>query len=252
MAEIFYYDASDIITQGNITSSGNSSSNIRVRSIIYIKLPFYDCQNISIHVESEKPINVDLLGYSTNSTNSPLFDLYWYENDYIFDVSSYNKMRYVRFVIKYEDNTNIVPSDIKSCILTFTYNDFLWHVFDKKISNEYLVNLPSNSLLEPYPESIWRINNDKLVNLLLPTLPSKTISHPYPDSIWRVNNDKLVNELLPLLPDASLEKPYPDSIWRKDNDDSRLINLLLGHAQYSVNPAPEDDPEKYKDPNREL
>lgn len=173
MIHVNTYDVLGRIEQGSIGSSGNTSSSTRVRSANYISA-FVRPQKITINVTGNKPVQVDLLGYNSNSTNTPLFDLYWFENGHEFDVSKYTNLKYIRIVLQFEDKTKITPADITSCEITVEW-EVSWYMQDEGIYNEFFSELPE-AMKVPYPKALWRIrpntNGGLPYNELLPDIES--------------------------------------------------------------------------------
>lgn len=147
------------IEQGSISSSGNISDSSRVRSTGY--LPFLGTEDGKVQMSATattgKTIQVDLLGYTSNTTTSPSFDLYWYDSPNEFDISSYSNIKYLRMVLKYADGSTLIPSEVASCIMTYEY------VYPWEMEGDYPVPtkslpVPDSRFTKPYPASLWRID----------------------------------------------------------------------------------------------
>lgn len=174
------------IEQGSISSSGDIANSIRVRSTGY--LPFLgtgvDKVQMSATATTGKAIRVDLLGYTSNTTTSPSFDLYWYDSPNEFDISSYSNIKYLRMVLKYADGSTLIPSEVASCIMTYEY------VYPWEMEGDYPVptkSLPvsDSSFTKPYPASLWRIdenNNGYPYNELMPDILYYEPPQPVPPS----------------------------------------------------------------------
>lgn len=150
------------IEQGNIGSSGNYDSTSRVRSkdYLYFENIAAPVKSVTITAQStsNKTILVDLLGYTSNSTSSPTFDLYWYENGHVFDVTEYNAVKYFRVVLKYEDNSDISPSEIISVSVNLSYGYKWIQGADGHPVPSDAPDLPEKAMTKPYPLALWRID----------------------------------------------------------------------------------------------
>ena len=147
------------IEQGSIGSSGDVSDSNKVRSTGY--LPFLGTEDGKVQMSATattgKTIQVDLLGYTSNTTTYPSFDLYWYNSPKEFDISSYSDVKYLRVVLKYADGSALIPSEVASCIITYEY------VYPWEMEGDYPVPtkslpVPDSSFTKPYPASLWRID----------------------------------------------------------------------------------------------
>ena len=88
----FTIDLSTSLEQGSISSSGNIQNNNRVRTIGYFSCRAPNPTGVALTAISTtgKDISVDFLGYASDSTTSPICDLYWYVSPYTFDLTSYS------------------------------------------------------------------------------------------------------------------------------------------------------------------
>lgn len=263
---IYEYNATNYIEQGTIgTNDGNSSSTTTIRSSNYIQIPIelYSCKSITVHVESEYNVQIDLLGFDSNTKTTSLFDLYWYNNDYVFDMTSYTSAKYIRLCIRKKDESTFSPSDISSCVISFEGESNGWVVVDGKLTNAFFGAIQEKAVEYPFAISLWNTENGKLTNGLHGKAAKSPIIDPFPKSLWStdkvyglrngyINPDyleikarwivvdgKLTNPLFnPDMPEKALVSPFPNSIWRTENN--KLTNLLLGTpAEHDIPPEPE-------------
>lgn len=161
--------------QGNIASSGNTDSTTRLRSIDFIVLDETsnpDKITLSVVSTSSNEISLDLIGYSSDDLINPVFDLYWYDSPYTFDISSYHNVKQVRIVLKNSDDSDINVNDIESVNLI---SECTWFIdADGLPTNIKFIDIPEEAMTKPYPKSVWRITpniNDGLpYNDLLPDI----------------------------------------------------------------------------------
>lgn len=148
------------IEQGSIGGSGDIENNNRVRCIGYIATVQPQSITLSATSTTSKEIVVDLLGYPDDSTTTPLFDIYWKSSGFEFDLTSYRNLAYVRVVLKYNDNSQLIPSEVASCTLECTY-DYDWYVgADGEVTN---INFPPKTeyaMTAPYPKELWRLDDN--------------------------------------------------------------------------------------------
>ena len=104
--------------QGNIGSSGNYDSAVRVRTPDYILIPtgtksifFEGVSNVS-----GKTLQFDILTY--NESNEKLQDLYWYGGGVFLSIAD-NAVKF-RVVLKFADGSNITPSNISEIRMFYT------------------------------------------------------------------------------------------------------------------------------------
>lgn len=164
------------IEQGTLASGIPTESSTRVRSINYIQLPatFVGRKlTASATVSTGKTIQVDLVGYVTTSPPNTC-DIGWYNSPYTFDLSSYQTTMYFKMCLKYSDTSNITPSEITGCKVT--YDDGIAFEIGE---NGYPVPIDAPDIIEPamtapYPAQLWRIsqewNNGYPFNLLQPNI----------------------------------------------------------------------------------
>lgn len=153
------------LEQGTITSSGNSDSDYRLRSPNYITSTSLSVK-VSASANTGKAVMVDLLGYTSVSSSSNVFDLYWYDSPKTFDLSSYSNVRCLRVCLKYSDGSAIVPEDITSCTLELEYH---WIDNNGSPTNpDFPQNIPEKPFVEPYPNNLWRISNGQIYHELYP------------------------------------------------------------------------------------
>ena len=125
------------------------------------------------------------------------------------------------------------------------YPNSVWYLKDGSFKMGIIKQAEEYAMKRTYPDAIWRM--DLLygpINLLLDTdfLEIK--------SVWHIVDGRPIHPLF-LTPAASpMEAPYPYALWRVPMDDD-ITNLLLDDAEIIIDPVPEDDPEIYKDPNRD-
>lgn len=140
--------------QGNITSSGNETSDYRIRSG-YVRLNPNSSVTVTAVSGAGKDLQVDLLGYSDETSTSPLFNKNWYNLPYTFNILQYAKLQYVRIVLKNKDGSKISPSDIADCAISLFFD---WYSDGNEIKCENMPSAPSKAMVKPYPASLWRID----------------------------------------------------------------------------------------------
>lgn len=173
-------DLLSALEQGSIGSSGDVESSDRVRAQGYHSA--HGSKPISAMIRATsttgKTVAVDFLGYTSDSTTSPVCDLYWYDSPHEFDLTSYSSISYFRVVLKYSDNSTLPVSEIASCEIDINYN---WHIgSDGYPTNDQFIPLPEKAMQRPYPDALWRIDPDvndgypynKLIPGMVPEPPS--------------------------------------------------------------------------------
>lgn len=172
----FTIDLSTSLEQGTISSSGDTQNNDRVRTIGYFSCRVLNPTGVTLTATSTtgKIISVDFLGYASNSTTSPICDLYWYDSPHTFDLTSYSGIIYFRAVFKYSDGSTLPLNEIASCSITLTAND-TWEIG----SDSYPIpmdapEIPESYMVKPYPAAYWRIEEGEEYpsNALMPDLPA--------------------------------------------------------------------------------
>ena len=153
-------DLLSALEQGSIGSSGDVESSDRVRVQGYHSA--HGSKPISAMIRATsttgKTVAVDFLGYTSDSTTSPVCDLYWYDSPHEFDLTSYSSISYFRVVLKYSDNSTLPVSEIASCEIDINYN---WHIgSDGYPTNDQFIPLPEKAMQRPYPDALWRIDSD--------------------------------------------------------------------------------------------
>ncbi len=161
------------LEQGSISSSGNQNSTRNVRSADYLILN--GCASnavITVQTVSGKSVQADLLGYEKSTSTSPKFDLYWYDSGHQFDIEKYPEVSYLRIVLKYEDGSDILPSDIAVCEIRVEVRSAWFIDSDGLPSNENFLPFPDDPLAGEIPKMRWRIaptfNNGLPYHELLP------------------------------------------------------------------------------------
>lgn len=161
------------LEQGNIGSSGNSSSSARLRSKDYIAVSGVALTAvITVQSVSGKAVQVNLLGYEKSDTTSAKFDLYWYESGHEFEIGSYTGTNYIRIVLRYQDNTDISLEDIALCEVSVGVKS-AWYIGDDGLpDNDGFIPFPDDPLAGEIPKMRWRItpgiNNALPYHELLP------------------------------------------------------------------------------------
>ncbi|MCR5708115.1 MAG: hypothetical protein K6G82_07560 [Ruminococcus sp.] len=146
-----------------------------------------------------KIIQVDLLGYTSNTTTSPSFDLYWYDSPHNFNISSYSNVKYFRVVLKYKDGSTLIPEEVASCVIECNYT-YPWYMDGDQPTPIAALPIVQEHLTEPYPDSLWRYEGgDTPVTGLMPPILQERFTKPYPASLWRIdesNGGLPYNELM--------------------------------------------------------
>lgn len=173
--------------QGTISGGVPTESSTRVRSVNYIPLPasFVGRKiTASATVSTGKTVQVDMVGFVTTSPPDT-FDLGWYNSPYTFNLSSYQTTMYFKMCLKYSNSSNITPSEITSC--TVTYDDGIYFEIGE---NGYPVPIAAPDIVEPamkapYPAQLWRIdpewNNGYPFNALQPSIEYTPPPPPEPE-----------------------------------------------------------------------
>lgn len=182
MKKITYITA---LEQGSIASSGNQSSDDKVRASGYI--PHFQALTLTVSATSAtgKNILIDVLGYKNESDIAPVFDRYWYESPYSIDMKNYPNVKFFRAVFKYSDGSKLSPEEIASVAFT---EEFDWYVNkDSEIKCENMPYAPQKPVISPYPSTLWRVSEDVLTHEAYPKAPEKAVAKPYPKVLWRID-----------------------------------------------------------------
>ena len=104
--------------QGTITSDGDSEEgdtnhDKRVRSHVYLAMPS-GADSIKVTATGDSTLNVALVVYGSNKTTQ-LLNTGWKASGYPFDVSTLQGAAYYRIVIKHDNDSVIVPSNVSEC-----------------------------------------------------------------------------------------------------------------------------------------
>ena len=157
--------------QGNIRSSGESSTSSYVRSTNFTTSTSLSVK-ATISVSTGKSPQFHIAGYSSPSDTVPL----WVTNDYTsgtaVNLSSLANYRCLRVVVGYTNSSAIVPEDITSCTLELEYH---WIDNNGSPTNpDFPQNPPDKPFTGTLPKNLWRINstvNDGIpYHLLMPGL----------------------------------------------------------------------------------
>ncbi|MDE6500464.1 MAG: leucine-rich repeat domain-containing protein [Ruminococcus sp.] len=178
------------LEQGDIGSSGNTTSNSRIRTAEYIRQNPLKSLKISATSSTGKALQIELYGYSDNITTKPIFDKYWYNVPYEFDLSPYINLRFIRIVVKYSDSSAITPEEISEFTVTEYFD---WYADSTGIHCENMPESPEKAIYIPFPHALWRISGDVPTHKVYPQIPEKPIAKPYPFALWRI--DTRVSEL---------------------------------------------------------
>lgn len=184
--------------QGSIGSSGNTDSNKYIRTSGYIRKNSLKSVKISATSSTGKALQADLLGYVNNTTTSYIFDKYWYDLPYEFDLSSYTNLKFLRIVFKYKDGTNITPDELSECTVTEYFD---WYADSTGIHCEGMPEAPKKAMYSPFPAALWRMSGDVPTHELYPEVPEKAVTKPYPKALWRIDvkvSDLPYHELMPI------------------------------------------------------
>ena len=151
----------DGIEQGSIDSGGNTSSSTQVRSTGYLSFLGDDDGTVVMTATATtgKDIQLDLLGYTSDTTTSPTFDMYWKDSPYNFDISSYSNVKYFRVVLKYKDGSALTPEEVASCTIVYNYT-YPWRWNGDTPSPVSAMPVLCKGLVKPYPDGIWRIDEN--------------------------------------------------------------------------------------------
>ena len=157
------------LEQGNISSSGDTEDNTRVRSVGYIEISAFS-KNATLLVTSStgKDVLVNFIGYSSRDSSAIVCNLYWYNSPYKFDISSYSDIKYFRVVLRYWDNSEFLSSEIATANAEIEYPP-PWIVEDNRLTHiELSEPLTDKYIVEPYPPFWWYVENGKLTHVGLP------------------------------------------------------------------------------------
>lgn len=176
--------------QGSIGSSGNTESEKRIRTVGYIALDkTTNLRTLLIEISGvSKGIKLDVLGYSSSASISPIFDIYWLDFPYELNLTSYPDLKFLRMVLKAEDESLLSTGDlgelklISECTWIMDGNGFP--------TNTEFIDVPENAMENPYPYAMWRMesaeingflcdNNGLPYNMLLPELRQYKLSHVF-------------------------------------------------------------------------
>lgn len=149
------------IEQGSISSRGNVEDSGKVRSTGYLSFLGDDDGTITVLATSTtgKIIQIDLLGYTSNTTTSPSFDLYWHDSPHDFNISSYSSVKYFRLVLKYKDNSALAPEEVASCTIIYNYT-YPWRWNGDTPSPISAMPVLHKGFVKPYPNGVWRIDEN--------------------------------------------------------------------------------------------
>lgn len=164
------------IEQGNIGSSGNTSSTKHLRTTLYIPYIFNINNVVTISATSSnsaKTVECELIGYISDETTSRLFYKGFYAVPYEFDISSYSTVKFVRVLIRYSDSSVITPEEITSCTLSYNYMS-IWTMDGEQAIPTQAMPIQQGRFIKPYPASLWRIDesngglpyNDLMLDIL--------------------------------------------------------------------------------------
>lgn len=148
--------------QGNIGSSGNTSSTKYLRTIGYIPYSYGLYNTVTINATSSntsKTVQCYLMGYISDITNTRLFSQGAYAVPHDFDISSYKTVKFVRVVIRYSDTSVITPEELTSCTLSYDYVP-LWTMEGDVATPTSSLSILSTGFTKPYPVSVWRIDEN--------------------------------------------------------------------------------------------
>ena len=148
------------IEQGNIGSSGNTSSTKHLRTTLYIPY-LYNINNIvtisATSSNTAKTVQCELIGYISDETTSRLFYKGFYDVPYEFDISSYSTVKFVRVLIRYSDSSVITPEEITSCTLSYNYMP-IWTMDGEQAMPTQAMPILQDRFIKPYPATLWRID----------------------------------------------------------------------------------------------
>lgn len=186
------------LEQGNISSSGDTEDNTRVRSVGYIEISAFST-NATLLVTSStgKDVQINFIGYSSRDSSATVCNLYWYNSPRKFDITSYSDIKYFRVVLKYSDNSEFLPSEIAIANAEIEYPP-PWIVEDNRLTHiELSEPLTGKYIVEPYPPFWWYVQDGRLTHVGLPEPISTIMSEPYPPFWWYVQDGKLIHVGLP-------------------------------------------------------
>lgn len=146
--------------QGSIGSSGNTESEKRIRTVGYIALDkTTNLRTLLIEISGvSKGIKLDVLGYSSSASVSPIFDIYWLDFPYELNLTSYPDLKFLRMVLKAEDESVLSADDlgelklISECTWIMDGNGFP--------TNTEFIDVPENAMEHPYPFAMWRMESE--------------------------------------------------------------------------------------------
>lgn len=145
--------------QGNITSSGESSSTYYVRSSSFTTSTSTSVKLSATTSKENVTLKFRLAGYSSPLDSVPLFEKSWYSSGTTVDLSQNFGFRCLRVVIEAvrgSDLVQITPEDITSCTLELEY-----HWIDsggKPVNPDFPQNTPDKPFTGTLPKNLWRID----------------------------------------------------------------------------------------------
>lgn len=118
-----------------------------------------------------------ILGYTSQNTNSLIFDLRWQSTDTVLDMSEYMPYNYLNIVLRVDESTAITPDYITSAVITMQSDP--WQLGNDNILHLAPIPEPINSdiFTEPYPASMWYYDS-RLGRLNMFLLPEELIDIP--------------------------------------------------------------------------
>lgn len=149
------------LLQGTIDGEGGFLPNTtRVIMTNRIALPDYLGRKyiISAATSTGKTINTDFVGYADSTTQMFVYDSDWQSNPKTYDLSSQTSTNYFRIVLKYSDNSTILPEEITALTISDTA---IFHAAE----GQYPINNLTPPVLQtdfrrPFPSSLWRIDDN--------------------------------------------------------------------------------------------
>lgn len=242
----------DLIEQGTITNSGDDNSDIRIRNNGRINIILWEKTTIFISAMAVngKQLQCDMLGYDSFSSNSPIFDLYWFDTPHGFDVSSYTTLTNIRIVIRYADNSQITPQDLLSVSISYEI-DIVWRMGTNCPTQDAFPVIP-DAIVSPSPNSIFLIKDGVLYQKGFPELPDKALKKPYPNSAWRIqrgyNDWYPFHETMPLI-DYNPPTPDPYNNTKYHNYQIYADNLLIFDTRSPMDELKLIDPQLHLEDN---